>query len=236
MIDFHAHILPNIDDGAENAEVSLNMLKISAEQGVDCLVATPHFYPDEESLKSFLERRAKAFHSLIERCNAEDNFKMPKIKLGAEVYWFKGMSNAENLDKLAIQNTRCLLVEPPMARWNEDLIEDIESIGVKQKLVPVIAHADRYARMLEDYSLFDNLSRHRVLIQTNASFFIYDECREKALELLAAGRIHFIGSDCHNEDNRRPNIGDAAKIAAEAGLAKQFAQITVNSKRVLEGN
>ena len=44
MIDFHAHILPKMDDGSKSAEESIAMLKIQAEQGIRCVVATPHFY------------------------------------------------------------------------------------------------------------------------------------------------------------------------------------------------
>lgn len=42
-IDFHTHILPGIDDGSRNVEMSLRMLAAQREQQVDEIVATPHF-------------------------------------------------------------------------------------------------------------------------------------------------------------------------------------------------
>ena len=44
MIDFHSHILPGVDDGPQNMEDSLSMLRSSFLQGVDLVVSTSHFY------------------------------------------------------------------------------------------------------------------------------------------------------------------------------------------------
>ena len=42
MIDLHAHILPQLDDGAESLEESIEMCRISHKDGVRTIVATPH--------------------------------------------------------------------------------------------------------------------------------------------------------------------------------------------------
>ena len=44
MIDFHSHILPEMDDGSKDAKMSLAMLQMEREQGVTEVVFTPHFY------------------------------------------------------------------------------------------------------------------------------------------------------------------------------------------------
>ena len=44
MIDVHSHILPWIDDGSRSLEESMEMLRQEAEQGIQRVVATPHFY------------------------------------------------------------------------------------------------------------------------------------------------------------------------------------------------
>ena len=48
-IDFHTHILPGIDDGSRNVEMSLRMLAAQREQQVNEIVATPHFYAQKDS-------------------------------------------------------------------------------------------------------------------------------------------------------------------------------------------
>ena len=43
MIDWHSHILPAMDDGSHDETESLAMLSSMADQGVDTVIATPHF-------------------------------------------------------------------------------------------------------------------------------------------------------------------------------------------------
>ena len=60
MIDFHTHVLPNIDDGSRSMDMSLAMLAEEYAQGVTEVVATPHFYAQDMSMEDFLERRDSA--------------------------------------------------------------------------------------------------------------------------------------------------------------------------------
>jgi protein-tyrosine phosphatase len=62
MTDFHSHILPGIDDGCKTAEESLQVLKMMAEQCIERVAATPHFYASHsgESPDEFLVRRNAA--------------------------------------------------------------------------------------------------------------------------------------------------------------------------------
>lgn len=64
MVDFHSHVLPGMDDGADSVEMSLRMLEESARQGVDLIFATSHFYADEDDPHSFLQRRNEAYQVL----------------------------------------------------------------------------------------------------------------------------------------------------------------------------
>ena len=112
MIDFHSHILPEMDDGAESLETSLAMLRESKRQGVDVICSTSHFYADEEDPHSFLSRRGTAYLRL---CSAMgDSPDYPKIVLGAEVLYFPGISVADEIKALRLMGTPFLLIEPPM--------------------------------------------------------------------------------------------------------------------------
>jgi len=42
VIDLHFHILPNMDDGADSWETSLNMCRQASNNGIKTIVATPH--------------------------------------------------------------------------------------------------------------------------------------------------------------------------------------------------
>ena len=82
MIDIHSHILPGIDDGSKNLRMSLGLIDMLIDQGIDTVAATPHFYADRVSVEKFLSRRQRAYESLAEAL--ENTPKAPKILLGAE--------------------------------------------------------------------------------------------------------------------------------------------------------
>ena len=226
MIDFHTHILPGIDDGADSEAESIEMLKAEREQSVRHVFLTPHFYPDRENPEDFLLRRNESYAKLLKACEQqiEDPALLPQIHVGSEVYYFPGIGDCDSIRPLALGDIGCLLIEPPMTDWTSLMLDEIESISPNLGLVPVIAHVDRYCRALKDYSLFDRLKRRRVIIQVNASFFIHEDTRNLALELLEEGRIHLLGSDCHNRQDRRPNIGHAAENIRTTGHAIALAE------------
>ena len=220
MVDFHAHILPEMDDGADSVETSLAMLRESFRQGVDLICATPHFYADEEDPETFLQRRREAYSRLREAMGDGEGF--PRILLGAEILFFPGISVSEEIRALRLEGTPILLVEPPMVPWTETMLDEIESCVTSLFCVPVIAHLDRYMRLLNDPSLLDRVSGRKMLIQVNAGFFLHRQSRNMALDCLKSGSIHFIGTDCHDLDNRPPNLGDAVEVIRDAGVEKQF--------------
>lgn len=43
-IDMHCHILPEVDDGAESIEETVQMLQIAYQEGIRCIIATPHHH------------------------------------------------------------------------------------------------------------------------------------------------------------------------------------------------
>ena len=182
MIDFHSHILPDMDDGADCAETSLAMLEESKRQGVELICATSHFYADEEDPQSFLARRSEAYSRLL--AAMEDPLAYPKILLGAEVLYFPGISVAEEVRELRLENSPFLLIEPPMMPWSETMLDEVEQCGKTLRCVPVIAHIDRYMRMLRDHTLFERVKNRRILVQVNANFFLHRDTSELAVRSL----------------------------------------------------
>ena len=71
MIDFHAHILPFVDDGSASLDESMSMLRMLREQGVDTVCATPHFDALHDSPDDFFQKRNEAYSKLKEYIGAE---------------------------------------------------------------------------------------------------------------------------------------------------------------------
>lgn len=208
MIDLHSHILPGMDDGSKNVEESRALLAMLKEQGVTAVVATPHFYPHRETPESFLQRRQACAHRLGET-------ELPLL-LGAEVAYFSGISHSGELSEMQLGDTGLLLVEMPFKPWNDRIVRDICDISIRQCLIPVLAHVDRYRGREQFPKYARQLLENDVLFQCNAEVFESFFGRQWALKQLRKGYIHFLGSDCHNLENRRPKLD----IAADAIVKK----------------
>ena len=235
MIDFHTHILPGMDDGASDTTEALEMLRQSFKQGVDIVFATSHFYADEEDPASFLTRRNAAFLELKNAYTAakDDLGPIPAILPGAEILYFPGMADCEELKPLALGDTGLLLIEPPVAPFSSAMLDEIEAIEGHLGLVPVIAHLDRYCRLLNDFTLFEKLLQRRVLIQVNGSFFLHRQTERIALEMLERDMFQFLGSDCHNTTTRPPSLGVVSNKIRENNLSKKLAYLNEMSYNVL---
>lgn len=220
-VDFHTHILPGIDDGSSCVEQSLEMLQLMQRQGITKVVATPHFYANHDSPRRFLARRAAAAERLMAALPQD----APQIYFGAEVHYFEGISDCEVLSELAIGDTKLVLVEMPAAPWRSRMLQELQGIFHKQGLTPVIAHIDRYITPLRTYGIPEELLRLPVLVQANAGFFIHRSTRSMALRMLRSDRIHLLGSDCHNTDTRKPNLGDALKIIRRSVEPEVYAEL-----------
>ena len=73
MIDLHTHILPRMDDGAKTVEEALQMLRAEAEQGVEAVALTPHYYRTKEQPTAFLTRRREAMDQLLREINPKED-------------------------------------------------------------------------------------------------------------------------------------------------------------------
>jgi len=142
MVDVHSHVLPHMDDGSKNTAVSRLMLRESARQGIRWMAATPHFYPSQNSPEQFLERRKRAADRLRERWEPE----FPRLLLGAEVYYFEGISRAAGIRRLCIEETELLLLEMPFAPWTGRMVEEIYSLSRQPGITVLLAHIERYLK------------------------------------------------------------------------------------------
>ena len=208
MIDFHSHVLPGIDDGAQNSAMSVAMLTTAHESGVTTVVATPHCHiHSKDSIANFLERRETAYNRLRFACKG-NNTSVPDIILGAELGVSREISKLSGLDKLCIADTNYILLEMPYSSWEDWMFEEVYRITLLG-LRPIMAHLDRF---LDHKNHFSNLYSMNILFQINASAFLENATRKKMLNLFANDAAHVVGSDMHNITSRPPNLAEAYQI------------------------
>ncbi|MEE0944817.1 MAG: CpsB/CapC family capsule biosynthesis tyrosine phosphatase [Clostridia bacterium] len=231
MIDFHSHILPAVDDGADDITTALKMLKRAKRDGIDTVVSTSHAYiGDESDIDRFLERRNSAYDEL-QKAMMADGGDFPEIRLGAELHLKAYMGKYDSVARLAIQGTDYILLEMPYSGWNQDLYEAIYNIQL-MGLKPIMAHIERYMRFRSE---FHNLKALEVLFQVNADSFTHKRMRKTLLELFYGGYIHILGSDMHNLDERKNKLKEACEILCEK-FGQGFVDFAAsNAVSILEG-
>ena len=190
IIDFHAHVLPRCDHGCDHSAMAKNQLLMMRAAGTDAVVATPHFYPNNDRVESFLDGRDGAIEAMRRKLPLED---LPIVYPAAEVLVCPGLHEMEGLESLTVSGTNVILLEMPFTHWSEALIATV--LGVRERgLVPVLAHIDRY-----DLAEVKKLLRRDVQAQVNAESFGFLKNPKPYVDLMRAGKVVALGSDLHGE-------------------------------------
>lgn len=201
--DFHCHVLPGIDDGAANLEVSLGLIHMQAQQGVRTIVATPHYRHHQQSVAQFLRRRQDAYQQVID--NGFDG--MPRILLAAEVALERNLSELEDIERLGCAEMNTLLIELPLFdSYRKWMIEEIEEISYRTRMQIIIAHLDRYVDMYSSKDYAEILSIPDAIFQFNLSAFSDRKGKKLIKQLVKDEYPILFGTDCHNLEHRKPNF------------------------------
>ena len=93
ICDMHSHILPGIDDGAQDMEESMQALHQAYEQGLRAVIATPHYYP--EKYESDAQTILELCRQVRSQCR-QDGLDI-RIYPGQECFYYSGL--ADKLDR-----------------------------------------------------------------------------------------------------------------------------------------
>lgn len=211
MIDHHTHILPGIDDGSRDIEMTEKMLAMEKEQGVDLIWATPHFYAYRRSISDFLDRRERSVEAIKELTESGE---YPKIAVGAEVYYFPGMGGADRLEELCVEKdgerSDILLLEMPFDQWTSEIYKDVDELVRGRGLKVILAHVERYFRFQKKKDTWQRVLDLPLMLQVNGESFLQSGKERKFVnKLLKEEERVILGSDAHNITDRAPNMGKA---------------------------
>lgn len=213
LTEYHCHILPGIDDGSDSVETSLQMVEMMKKQGVQRICATPHFYAHrEKSVTAYLKKRQAAFEQIQGQTAVTD------IHLGAEVAIEHGISELPDIEKLAIQGTRIILLELPYRPYEKWMSEEIYNIAAEFKLKVMLAHVHRYLPYYSKEELEAILHCNAIYQINNEAFTSWKE--KRIAKKVMAEHSHFaFGSDAHNTSSRKPNWDLLQKKVKEPDIA-----------------
>lgn len=234
FIDLHMHILSHTDDGAEDKEQMYAMLDMAYEDGTRAICATPHFFP--QFFGANREAADAAFTDLKEYSQ-----KYPDLKLyrGNELYYtHENMQAAFEGECLRIADSRYLLLEFDPEIGFFDMRAALSAV-IGRGMVPLLAHAERYACLYKEAQRLDTLCfDEHVCLQVNASSFFRGwgrKCAKFATYLLKNGYVSIIASDAHGTENRKPILSKGYEfVARKCGEATAQALFYENPLRILE--
>lgn len=195
VIDLHTHILPNVDDGSDSLEESLEHLQLMAESGVEKVFLTPHYmmgrYANklEDIKQHFVAFKAETAKLMIDI----------ELVLGAEVYCDPTVLKQALEEKLTLGNSNYILFETSLNDIADNTKEFIYSLQMN-RFRPILAHPERYSFVHAYPRIIKEFMRRDVLIQVNASSLLgYHgrKVKEIAWRLLYKGQAHFVASDDH---------------------------------------
>lgn len=208
LFDIHTHILPRMDDGAGSSAESCEMLRLLKKQGVDAVIATPHFRGDRDTLHGFFARRDACYGQLMKYYDHES---MPEIYLGAEVRYFKGITESPDFLKLALGKSSYILLEPPYGVFPGGMVAELKNFvnAVEAKLI--IAHVDRYLSTNPWETVCALCDGEKIRGQVNGEALVRLIGRKKAVALLEHHICSYLADDTHNMQKRKPMMAPAMK-------------------------
>lgn len=208
MIDIHCHILPNVDDGSESLEESIEMAKIAESEGITRIVNTSHCHFDFKYKKgNELKLELEKFNQVLK----EENINI-EVLLGNELYYTSDLiERFDELDFFSMNNSKYILMEFSPINFPKNIEDVIYEIKIRG-YIPIIAHAERYKQVQEDVNIVLDCIKEGALIQVNASSILGkngEKAEDTSKKLLDNNMVHFVATDAHSSNRRRPLIKDS---------------------------
>ena len=238
MIDFHAHILPNIDDGSRSIDETFNLIKEAQNVGFDEIVLTPHY--KETVFETDVAERGVWLDAITKNLTTK-NIKA-KLYLANEIYMTDNIIKLLENEKASTINNSCyVLFEMPLNVEPMNLYDVIYSLQ-EHKLIPILAHPERYTFVQKEPELITDLIEKGVLMQANyASILGYygEKAQYIVRKFFEHNMIHFLGSDVHRQNTIYKMIPQAMEKIEEIVGANKLEELTtinpklaVNNKRI----
>ncbi|MDX1416081.1 MAG: CpsB/CapC family capsule biosynthesis tyrosine phosphatase [Candidatus Promineifilaceae bacterium] len=243
MIDIHSHILPAVDDGAQDLATALEMARIGVADGLTHLFATPHHIYFTPLTRDDVADRVAALQEALDMANIPLTI-IPghEVRLYVDTLsdWSKELAGP-------LGHSRYVLTEPDFYVFDETTIAILHEL-LDRGLIPVLAHPERIIPIQENLSIIEPILARGGLVQVTSNNLvkppagnvrispriISPAARKTAFEMLQRGWVHIIASDAHDTGFRRPVLKAAVLAAAKiVGEERAMAMVTTNPQAIL---
>ncbi|SNT16878.1 Tyrosine-protein phosphatase YwqE [Ekhidna lutea] len=196
-VDIHSHLIPNIDDGSQSMDQSINMIRELAALGINKVVTTPHIHPRYPNTPEVIMIGLKRLQEELKRCDVE-----MEVEAAAEYYVDENfIAKVKARDTLLSFGDNMILVEAPFQNkpiYFESAMFDLMAIGLQ----PVLAHPERYQFLEGSINWLEELKEIGVMFQITLGSIggYYGAVPQKLGKyLIKLGLVDFLGSDLHRQ-------------------------------------
>ena len=242
ITDFHSHLVPGVDDGAQEPADSAAALERFRAEGARQIITTPHFMGSLTHDKQQCDARLAEIDAgweLLQGVVASDAAKHGtaiRIERGVEIMLDVPDPDLSD-DRLRLASGKFALVEYPMLRL-PPVNAEFALIALHERgWIPVVAHPERYRNL--DPSLVE-LARFRragAFLQMNAGSLFGEYGKTAAghaRHMLMAGEADYVASDYHARGE--PGMLRFVQAMEHAGFSEQAELLTsTNPARLLHG-
>ncbi|MEL6922094.1 MAG: CpsB/CapC family capsule biosynthesis tyrosine phosphatase [Pseudomonadota bacterium] len=217
MIDIHTHLLPGIDDGADDLAMAVAMAKIAESDGIKVLACTPHVKPPRyPNVGKDIRARVEKLHNELQRARVDVS-----LVAGGDIHIAHDLlSSLRDGVAPCLHDSRYFLFEPNhtvLTPRLDALCSELFNAGYK----PVLTHPERLVWVPKHYNLIKKLYEAGVVMQVTAGSLtgafgtrVYQLSRR----MMDDGIVDVVATDAHNVTARPPILSRARDwIAAEYG-------------------
>lgn len=201
FIDFHCHIIPDVDDGSKSISQSIEMANTAIQQGFSKIIATPHFSPAYDSVDK-LAKINQNYEKLVQ--TLESNNIQIFIEKGFEIYLTKNLLYKKDFHQYCLGKTNYMLAEVNLSSSMSWLPELAHELSI-QNINLILAHPERYENLFKKSSLISELKNAGIQFQVDlASIFgSYGKKIEKNTKFLLKNKlVDFFSSDAHHPSSK----------------------------------
>lgn len=233
FVDIHTHILPGVDDGAQNPQQAMELLRLAWESGTGAVILTPHYRG------RYRRNTPQQLHQSFEQLQQLAAEQLPDMELylgneaGIELELTEKLREGR---VLTLNGGRYVLLEFHTASTAGKILDGVLDV-LNCGYIPVVAHAERYDGFNRDKNLAREVTRLGALIQINADSVLGGagaEVKRCARRLLRKRHAHFIASDAHDTHRRTPMLAQCyRKVSRRYGKTYAARLFWENARELL---
>lgn len=203
-VDMHSHVLPGIDDGAQNPQESIYLVRKMMELGIKKIIATPHIMAD------YYKNTPETINGALELLKAElvkENMDIP-VEAAAEHYFDETFETRVNEGRLMTMGDNYVLFELSFVGQPPNVLAVIQRM-IELGYRPILAHPERYSYI--DVEQLRGLREWGCSLQLNTislTGYYGKETKRTAEYLVDNELVDFMSSDMHH-----PKHAEALKAA-----------------------